>query len=128
MDELVTSYLQLRGLIQEKEEQHKNEIAELKEQMDALSAQLLDVCNENDADSIKTKYGTVSRRIQSRYWSSDWESMHQFILQNEAPFLLEHRIHNVNMRQFLDDNPDIYPAGLQVDSKYVIQVRKPTAR
>lgn len=128
MDELVTSYLKLRGLIQEKEEQHKNEIAELKEQLDALSAQLLDVCNDNDADSIKTKYGTVSRRIQSRYWSSDWESMHQFILQNEAPFLLEHRIHNVNMRQFLDDNPDLFPAGLQVDSKYVIQVRKPTAR
>lgn len=128
MDELVTSYLKLRGLIQEKEEQHKNEIAELKEQLDALSAQLLDVCNENEADSIKTKYGTVSRRTQSRYWSSDWESMHQFILQNEAPFLLEHRIHNVNMRQFLDDNPDLFPAGLQVDSKYVIQVRKPTAR
>jgi predicted secreted Zn-dependent protease len=128
MDELVTSYLQLRTLIQDKEEQHKTEIAELKEQMDALSAQLLDVCNETNADSIKTKAGTVSRRVQSRYWSSDWESMHQFILQNEAPFLLEHRIHNVNMRQFLDDNPDLFPAGLQVDSKYVIQVRKPTAR
>jgi len=128
MDELVTSYLQLRTLIQDKEEQHKTEIAELKEQMDALSAQLLDVCNETNADSIKTKAGTVSRRVQSRYWSSDWESMHQFIMQNEAPFLLEHRIHNVNMRQFLDDNPDLFPAGLQVDSKYVIQVRKPTAR
>ena len=78
-EELVTEYLRVRTAIQEKEDQHKEEIAALKEDIDALSARLLDLCNQHDADSIKTKYGTISRRISSRYWSSDWESLHNFI-------------------------------------------------
>jgi hypothetical protein len=127
-EELVTEYLRVRTAIQEKEDQHKEEIAALKEDIDALSARLLDLCNQHDADSIKTKYGTISRRISSRYWSSDWESLHNFIYENNALSLLEHRIHNVNMRQFLQENPELYPAGLQADTKFVIQVRKPSAR
>lgn len=127
-EELVTEYIRLRTAIQEKEDQHKEDIAVLRSDMDALSAKLLDLCNQHDADSIKTKYGTISRRISSRYWSSDWESLHSFIHENNALFLLEHRIHNVNMKQFLEENPDLYPAGLQADTKFVVQVRKPSAR
>jgi len=127
-EELVTEYLRVRTAIQEKEDRHKEEVAVLRESMDTLSAQLLDLCNQHDADSIKTKYGTISRRISSRYWSSDWDSLHKFIYENNALSLLEHRIHNVNMRDFLQENPELYPAGLQADTKFVIQVRKPSAR
>jgi hypothetical protein len=52
--------------------------------------------------------------------------MYQFINDNAAPFLLEQRIHNGNMKQFLQENPEAYPAGLQADNKYTIQVRRPT--
>jgi hypothetical protein len=54
--------------------------------------------------------------------------MYQFISENDAPFLLEQRIHNSNMRQFLEDNPDKLPIGLQNERKYTVQVRKPTAK
>jgi hypothetical protein len=52
--------------------------------------------------------------------------MYQFIKEQDAPFLLEQRIHNGNMRQFLEDNPDTLPMGLNADTKYAITVRKPT--
>jgi len=128
LEKLVAAYINMRSAIQEKEEQHKTEMAALESEFDLLSTKLLELCNAQNADSIKTPAGTVSRRVQSRYWTSDWESMYEFIKDHDAAFVLEKRIHNSNMRQFLDENPDLHPAGLQVESKYVIQVRKPTAK
>jgi hypothetical protein len=128
LNDLVAVYLKMRQAIKEKEEQQKAELQELKDQFDIVGNKLLDLCNEQNVDSIKTPVGTVSRRVSSRYWTSDWDSMYQFITENDAPFLLEQRIHASNMRQFLEDNPEKFPMGLQNDRKYVIQVRKPTAK
>lgn len=128
VDTMVDIYRRIRAAIDEAEDAHKTKIAELKEQLEVVAAKLLQACNEANADSIKTPAGTVSRRVQSRFWTTDWESMYRFIKDNDAPFLLEQRIHNGNMKQFLEENPDAMPAGLQVDRKYVVQVRKPTNR
>ena len=128
LDELVGIYLKIRNAIEAKEEQHKAEIQELKDQFEVVGNKLLDICNEQGVDSIRTQSGTVSRRVSSRYWTSDWDSMYQFIMENEAPFLMEQRIHNSNMRQFLEENPDKFPPGLQNERKYAVQVRKPTAK
>jgi hypothetical protein len=54
--------------------------------------------------------------------------MYKFVVDNNIPFVLEKRIHNGNMKQFLEENLDSLPIGLQVDNKYVIQVRKPTEK
>jgi len=126
--ELVSIYIKIRTAIQEKEEQHKLEVQALKEQFDVVGNKLLEICNEQEADSIKTSAGTITRRVASRYWTGDWDSMYRFITENDAPFLLEQRIHNSNMRQFLEDNPDKLPIGLQNERKYTVQVRKPTAK
>lgn len=128
VEELVGIYLKIRNAIQEKEEQHKLELQELTDQFDAISNELLDICNAQGVDSLRTPAGTISRRVRSRYWTSDWDSMYQFIQENDAPFLLEQRIHASNMRQFLEDNPDKFPMGLQNERKYTVQVRKPTAK
>lgn len=127
-DELVLAYRKIRDVINAKEEAHKEEIADLKAQQDVLSAALLDLCNEQNLDSIRTPAGTVTRTVSTRYWTNDWESMYGFIRENEAMYLLEQRIHNGNMKQFLAENPDELPVGLQADTKYVVRVRKPTTK
>lgn len=123
---LVAVYRRIRATIDEREEEHKKEVGELKEKLDTISEKLLDICKEQDVDSLRTPHGTVSRRVKTRYWTTDWESVYRTIAEHNAPYLLEQRIHNTNMRQFLDDNPESFPPGLQIDRKYVIQVRKPT--
>lgn len=125
-DKLVAVYRRIRAAIEEREEAHAQEIGVLKEKLELVSDKLLKICNEQNLDSLRTPNGTVTRRVKSRYWTTDWDSMYRFIKENEAPFLLEQRIHNGNMKQFLEENPDQHPAGLQVDSKYAITVRKPT--
>lgn len=128
VNDLVAVYRRLRAAIAEAEEEYETKVKDLKEQLDTVSAELLNVCNEQNIDSLRTPAGTVSRRVQTRYWTTDWEKMNEFIVEHEAVHLLEKRIHNANMKQFLEENPDVLPIGLQVDNKYVIQVRKPSEK
>jgi hypothetical protein len=128
INDLVAVYRKLRAAIAEAEEEFEVKVKDLKEKMEAVSAELLNFCNEQNLDSIRTPAGTVSRRVQTRYWTTDWDQLYKFIAENDVPFILEKRIHNGNMKQVLEDNPDSLPIGLQVDNKYVIQVRKPSEK
>jgi hypothetical protein len=123
-DKLVAIYLKIRAAIQAKEE----EVKELKDQIEQVGNKLLEFCNAENVEGLKTTAGTVSRKVTSRYWTSDWESMYKFIKDNDAMFLLEQRIHNGNMKDFLAEHPEQLPMGLQADRKYVVSVRKPTAK
>jgi hypothetical protein len=125
INDLVAVYRKLRAAIEEAETAYEEKVKDLKEQMDTVSSELLNFCNEQNLDSVKTPSGTISRRVQTRYWTTDWEQMNNFIVEHQAVHLLEKRIHNGNMKQFLEDNPDVLPIGLQIDNKYIIQVRKP---
>jgi len=33
-------------------------------------------------------------------------------------------VHDTNMKQFLEEHPDEYPAGLNVENRYTIVVRR----
>jgi hypothetical protein len=125
INKLVKVYLKIRNAIDEKEAQHKEELVTLKEQFGIVGQSLLNLCKEQNLDSIRTPVGTVSRRISTRYWTSDWDSMYQFISEHDAPFLLEQRIHGTNMKEFLESNPEAFPMGMQADRSYTVQVRKP---
>ena len=121
-DKLVSTYIKIREAIKEKEV----EISSYKEQQEVISTKLLTLCNEENLDSLRTPEGTVTRRVHSDYWTGDWEEMYKFVADNDAFFLLEKRIHTSNMKQFLEDNPESVPVGLQANKKYIISVRKPT--
>jgi hypothetical protein len=125
-DQLVSVYLKIRGAISQKKEAYEAEIGQLEAQQELIASRLLELCNELNVDTMRTALGTVSRRVKERFWCTDWEAMHRFILEHEAPFLLEQRISNGNMKQFLEENPDLHPVGLQAERKYAVQVRKPT--
>jgi hypothetical protein len=125
-DKLVAVYRRIRSAIEDLETEHAKEIGVLKEKLEMVSDKLLKICNDQNLDSLRTAEGTVTRRVKSRYWTTDWATMYNFIKEHDAPFLLEQRIHNGNMKQFLEENPEQHPAGLQIDSKYAITVRKPT--
>ena len=96
----------------------------LQEQMDLLEANMLDACKDLNASSIKTPHGTIIRSVKSRYWTNDWDSMYTFIREQGAFGLLEKRLHQTNMKEFLVENPDLLPMGLNVESEYTVVVRR----
>ena len=123
-DKLAEIYIKIRDKRAELKEKYEAEDVELKNQQDMLAERMLDVCREINADSIKTPAGTIIRKVDTRYWTTDWDSMYQFIVENDAYPLLEKRLHQTNLKQFLDENPNLLPAGLQADSKYTVVVRR----
>jgi hypothetical protein len=124
MNKLAKVYLKIRDAKEALTRKHAADIAELNEQMELIEKQMLDVFKDNEATSVSTPAGTVMRRVATRYWTNDWDSMYKFIKNNDALGLLEQRVHQGNMKQFLADNPDEFPPGMLVDSKYAITVRR----
>ena len=122
--DLAKIYLKIRNAIKAKEEEIKN----MKEELSVIESALQEVCEAEGANSLSTPEGTVIRRTIRNYWTSDWDNMYKTIADNNAFHLLEKRIHNSNMKDFLNDNPSLAPPGLQSTTKHVISVRKPTSK
>ena len=108
-DQLTDIYIKMRNAIRDKEE----EIKEIKAQQNKINEKMLKLCEEQNLDSLRTSAGTISRRVHTTYWPSDWEKMHRFLKDNDALHLLEKRISSLAMKEFLESNPEVAPPGLQ---------------
>jgi len=124
VDKLVAAYIKMRDKRSEILRVYEGEDENIKAQMDTVESELLTLCKTIGVDSLKTQNGTVIRSVKTRYWTSDWESMHKFILEHQMPDLLEKRVSQSTMKQLLEENPDLMPKGMNIDSKYSITVRR----
>jgi hypothetical protein len=124
LDRLAKIYVKIRDERAKIKSEFDEKDGALKEQMSLLEEEMLNACNKINADSIRTTNGTIIRSIKSRYWTNDWGSMYKFIKDNDAFALLEKRIHQSNMKEFLHENSDLFPAGLNVENEYTIIVRR----
>ena len=124
MDKLAAVYIKIRDkrAVSKKEFEEKDKA--LEEQMQVIADEMLEACKRLGADSIKTPHGTIIRSVKSRYWTNDWDSMYSFINEHGAFGLLEKRLHQTNMKDFLAENPDLYPVGLNVENSYTVVVRR----
>jgi hypothetical protein len=123
-DRLVATYVKIRDKRSLLQQEYEKEDNRLKEQLDLVTNKLLDICRETGADGMKTPAGTVSRSVSTRYWTSDWSAMYDFIREHDAVHLLEQRIHQGNLKSFLTENEGAVPKGLNSDSKYTIRVTR----
>lgn len=124
LDKLTRAYLKIRDKRAELAAQFKAEDTELLEQLDMIKDALLAYCKDHGVNSVGTQSGLVYRTQKTRYWTSDWHSMHKFILENGVPEFFEKRLNQSAVKEFLEENPEKVPPGLNVDSEYVIAVRK----
>lgn len=110
--------------IREKRRELAKQDKELEEQLDAVSRQLLEICKEQGAATIRTNHGTISRRTTKRFWPTDWDTFYKFIKEQDAMSLLYQRINTANMEQFLEENPNLHPPGLNADVSQSIVIIK----
>ena len=110
--------------IREKRRELAKQDKELEEQLELVAQQILEICKEQGASTIRTTHGTISRRTTKRYWPTDWEALYNFIKEHDAFALLQQRIHTSNMDHFLEENPDLQPPGLNVDATQTVVIVK----
>lgn len=123
---LVQIYVRIRDARDLKQKQMEAEINDLNEQLGTIEHELLEICKATGQDGGKTPFGSFTRSVKTRYWTSDWDSMYKFIREHDAPELLERRIHQGNFTEFIKENPSEMPAGVNVESKYSVTVRRAT--
>lgn len=123
-EQLTRVYLKIRDKKAQLSAEFKKQEEDLNQQLDQVKTALLGYCKEQGLESVKTSEGIFYRSVKTRYWTSDWEAMHQFVMEHNVPEFLEKRLNQTNVRTFLEENPETIPKGLNVDSEYIISVRK----
>jgi len=124
LEKLTRVYLKIKGERERISAEFKEADDNLVGQQDKIKSALLNYLKENDIKSVKTDVGTFYRTVKQKYWTSDWESMHKFILEHEVPEFLDKRLNQKHVREFLEDNPDLLPKGLNVDAEFALTIRK----
>jgi hypothetical protein len=124
-EQMVDAYLAIRTEREKLLREYEAQDARLKEDMAKIEAALLTVCNDINADSIKTTHGTVIRKLNERFYCNDWDNFRKYVLEREAIELLERRIHQSNFKQHMSESEaDGLPPGVSVMREFGITVRK----
>jgi Zn/Cd-binding protein ZinT len=124
LEKLVRVYIKIRAKRSDIASKFKEEDDDLQVKQDTIKRALLDHCKDHGVESVRTSEGMFYRSVKTRYWTGDWESMYKFINEHNLPEFLEKRLNQTNVKQFLEENPESVPPGLNVDSEYSISVRK----
>jgi hypothetical protein len=126
MDKLAKVYRKIRTQIDTLTQEYDTKVEVLKAQQDALKNAMKDQMQALGVTSVKTEQGTIIMSVKTRYTTNDWDSFKKFVTEQDALDLFERRIHQTNMKTFLEENPGSVPPGLNSNSEFDVSVRKPT--
>ena len=110
-EKMTSAYIKIRAERSALSAKFKAEDDKLVRQQDVLKRALLDYCENHGLESVRTSAGLFFRSTKTKYWTSDWEAMHKFILEHNVPEFLDKRLNTSNIKQFLEENPNTVPDG-----------------
>jgi len=120
LDKLVAIHAKIKA----RQELLDKQLADLEEQREEIRMAIKDQMKALGLTSVKTSFGTVSLTKTTRYNTQDWDSFKAFVLEHQVVDLLEKRIAQSNMAQFLEENPGVVPPGLNSVTGFDIRVTK----
>jgi hypothetical protein len=124
LEKLTRVYIKMREKKAEISQELEAKMSEMEEKMKTVKTAILDHMKELGAESLRTDAGTVYRTVRTTYSTNDWDSMNKFILEYSVPELLEKRIHQTNMKVFLEEHPDVLPPGLNANMEYSVTIKR----
>jgi predicted nuclease with TOPRIM domain len=128
LDKLARVYRKIYTKVQELTKEYESQLEELEAKKTEIKAAMKDQMLALGTNSVRTDEGTIILSQKTRYYTDDWDSFKQFVVEHDAIDLFERRIAQKNMAMFLDENPGVVPAGLNSMSEYAVTVRKPTTK
>mgnify|MGYP003344778302 CR=1 FL=1 len=123
-NKLVQVYIKMRDAKAKIMRDAEDEANDIQAQMDTIEKALLEICKQTGQDGGKTSHGSFTRTVKTRYEATNWPKMYEFIRAHNVPELLEQRVHQTNMKQFIEENAGLIPIGLNTDSEYTIVVTR----
>jgi hypothetical protein len=130
LDRLAKLYVKMRERVQELTRAYDTEVETIKVQMSAVTSAMKDQVRAlgPDIKSVNTVHGTIMLRTAVRYYADDWEAFGQFVLDTGDVSLMEKRVAQGNMQDYLVALPGAVVPGLSSVSEIQVTVRKPSAK
>lgn len=127
LDNIVSVYLKIRNERNRIKQEYEAKDTDLKAELAQIEEVLLAQCNEINADSIKTSQGTIIKTLRENFVCSDWDSLKPFILENGLIELMQQRLHNGNLKEYMiTHGNEGLPPGVSSIREYNIVVKKPS--
>ena len=124
---LIRTFIKIRDARSEVRAAWEEEDAKLEAQLNIIKEEMLEYFKRPEnkgATNFSSAEGQFIRMTKTKYFTDDWSSFHEFIVEEQVPELLEKRVAQGAMKQYLEENPDKLPKGLNTVTEFTIQVRK----
>jgi len=127
IDEVVATYIKLRNKKDAIEAETKDRIKGIKEKLEQIEAWVKEQADIQGVTSFKTKHGTAFLTTTDYANVADWDSVLEFIRENEAFDMLEKRISKIAVRGYIEANKEV-PPGVNYGTKLEVNIRKPAVK
>jgi hypothetical protein len=126
VDDVIATYMKLRGQKDAIEAQMKEQTAAIKAKMEKLESWIKEQADVQGVTSFKTKHGTAFLTTSDYANVADWDAMLSFVKENEAYDLFEKRVSKVAVRGYIEQTKTV-PPGVNYGTRLDVNIRKPTA-
>lgn len=124
-DELVRAFVELRKVVKEIEDRHKQELAKPLRLKELLTEELLEGLASTGQEMARTQYGTVSAAVRVTPSCSDPNLFIAYVRENDAYELMDRRPNGTACAEFAREHGQL-PPGVKVSSVRYINVRAAT--
>lgn len=123
INELVAKYVMVRDKKAELVAKQKLAVKQFDDVLDAIEVSLLKYFNENGIDSVKTAGGTAYVSTRESATVADWDSFREFVQNNGAWEMLEHRCNKTAVSEYRAANDDL-PPGVNWREERTVNIRR----
>lgn len=127
IDQVIGAYLKLRNKKEAIEAETKDKVKGIKDQLLKLEAWIKEKADAEGVTSFKTEHGTAFLTTTDYANVADWDSVLNFILENEAFDMLEKRVSKTAVRGYIEATKAV-PSGVNYGTRIDVNVRKPAAK
>jgi hypothetical protein len=121
---LLKLFIALRDRRAERKAAYTADDASDRERQDKIENEFLRRFNDRGIDNVSANgVGTAYRSHRSSATVSDWDSLLQHVIQNDAWELLEHRANKTAVEQFKAEHDDL-PPGVNWSEMQVVNFRR----
>lgn len=124
VERLARAYVSIRDARSAATAAHEKADKELKAKQDKIGAVMLGFLAEHGIDSAATEAGTFYRQEELTPTGADWQAFYAWIAKHNAFDALERRIKKTFIRQYMEENANAIPPGVNVFREYVVRVRR----
>lgn len=123
MDAMIEKYIQLRDAKDKLAAKYKTDAAKITEVMTRIEGFILESFTAQGVESARCNAGTAYKSVRTSATVADWDATLNFIRENEAWNLLDHRVGKKAVEEYKEANGDI-PPGLNWREEIIINVRR----